>query len=457
MLTILIEKYQSHKLSQSKRDKEMSKQDNKFGPDSKSLPEHKSWSFLDGPRQKNLATEQLEYIVYAWLADKTKFTFSKSGDLLATVDSFTFNVTEILEWADFEQLAFSDQLLDRYEEICKDDNLYLKVFSNMEFSLTHPHLHLAEKIAINHWTKNSYYKMQDLLRKDYKDLKNPGYLLATICIACHGLSRPIAEPGKEYMAIRGENYKSADKLFLERREKSQQKQLMVNRGFTAVSRNSNNGSYDIKILIPSNKSRRIDALSEFEEEAEDLFPPNIEFAYDFLGYDADSRENWRALPVRSIDREKEYKYTHPLNDHELFLKKTMIKVNFLSHFLIQKRKENTHGKIRLFFDTIDNAKKLKCISEVIEKLEVLKESEAKGMPFVKIFERLTEVILTIHAEISNNEQLVRKAKHRAALGETHNCLIKALAIVNGIEADFRSCDPIVENLSKPVIAEAKIS
>lgn len=420
------------------------------------------WPIIQGPREKNEATQHLEYIVYSYLlsSNSIKFTLNDNKDIVAKIDDIKFNLTQILKFADFEHFSFTKQALDLFEtisapQVSKDVYEMLKK--------TDLYLHMSEKIALNYWTRTHTPMQHLLLFNKVENLEEIGFNLALICIACHGLSKSYSLNKPSTIANRVEK-EEKEVLSLERKEKNSKKELMVNKGFTAAalgqyySANMENYLKRIDIFTYfSNPGPNISFLSAFPEERECLYPPNTEFKYQYLDTIHKMKNKkkkkyqlWQAEAYRSLNSQQDYKYSHEVKIEEILKKKILIKIDMLFNFLLKEKIQNTHSSLRaLFFDVVDNRKKIECINIVIDEMKKFYTESSTTSQMNDTSRKLIQTILT---SIEKNKRIVTEVNAKkilkASLGKTHDCLIAALETTQQILTDLTILDLISNNEEK---------
>lgn len=420
---------------------------------------NEEWPLIAGPRQKNEATEHLEYIVYSYLASQssTKFSINKNQDIMVEIKDIEFNLTQILQFADFEHLSFNKQALDRFHAISAP-KVFESVYERLE--AVEPHLHMSEKIALNWWTR-AHAQMQDLLVKNkVRDLETVGFNLALICIACHGLSKYYFLNRNLHVSTRIEE--DEDKaLSRERKEKASKNELVVQKGFTGSTLGKSpsegmvgylGGGFEMRTHF-FNPGPDISLLSAFSgDEKECLYPPHTEIKYQFTAHKNEHGrvfEVWEADAYRTLNGEKDYKYSHIVKIEEIAKKKIFIKMDMLYVFLTKKRERNTHSRFRGLFDTVNNGKKIKCLSEVIDEI---KKPFPVSLTIQQMYDASRNLIKTISASINENKKIVAEANakqiFKASLGNTHTCLTEALETMQQILTDLTILDPTLVSIKE---------
>ncbi len=109
------------------------------------------------------------------------------------------------------------------------------------------------------------------------------------------------------------------------------------------------------------------------EEKEILYPPNTEFKYEFIGAGRDGYQVFKAEQKRTLQCERDYKYTSDFEKKPIVLEKIVIKLRLVNNFLVKVKKKNISTKISSFLNTVDNSKKIKCLTDVIDSLHNLFE------------------------------------------------------------------------------------
>jgi hypothetical protein len=312
-----------------------------------------SFQIKAGPRNKSLATQHLEYIMHALLADELiKIFYLKSHEIKVTIDDCTFNITKILAATpDFEQLHFSQSQLECYLEYRKQNGEWYTI------SRSESNLHLAEQLAINDWTGNDSYWFMNALLRNYTLDKNHfctekiAKLLLKICIAASALGKPVANAlATITRCYRDESVGLHNAEFLQQRVMyAWHKKIINHTGFTAASALGHRQNFFSQRLVntviqqePSLNpiGKNIAMLSRYKNlhgiltENEVLFPPNTEFK--FTGKDFD----WHAEPVRSVNYADSDLYQHDFlkNDLEKIANKKIkltiiLLIQYLKNFL----------------------------------------------------------------------------------------------------------------------------
>ena len=96
--------------------------------------------------------------------------------------------------------------------------------------------------------------------------------------------------------------------------------------------------------------------------------------------------------------------------------------------LSDEKERNTHSRFRILIDTANNGKKMKCISVVIDEI---KKFPTASSTIKQMYDASKNLIGTISTNIEENKKIVAEANakqiFKASLGNTHSCLIEALA------------------------------
>jgi hypothetical protein len=409
--------------------------------DQKEIKEFNHQKLFYGPRRKTLDTYCLESICYALLDKDTeiKSWLNKEKHRIVEIDKQRFNLTEILKGVpDFEHISFTEPQLDAYLELFEYRSFLFGVPAPKKPAYLHP----AERLALYFWSRNfleaatsfgagheqSYELMQSFLRS-FASCNIPLSFLLTICVASHGLSK--IPPAKNHVgAISYRCEKEGN--FLEARKKAAETgELVTDPGF--ISSNLNNplshfGQFVTEIyqepsINPIGKN--IQGLSAygstiFQRETEVLFPPKTEFKHS-----VDQKTgNLIAIPVRSINKEKEKKGCNLEVTPEVLALNVRLKLKNLYIFLKNKKIENTHSEFKKFFDTVDNSKKIACIQLAINRLdELFRQKE----PIIN--KNIIEALISTIKEAIRENQKLSNASWCASWATTHDILFSALKIV----------------------------
>ncbi|MDR3491363.1 MAG: hypothetical protein P4M12_04870 [Gammaproteobacteria bacterium] len=282
-----------------------------------------TWQIYQGPRNKRLATQHLEYLIYALMDGTTRPKLDVISATI-TIDGIQFNLKNILKAEpDFEHLSFH--------------RLQLSAFGHDNSLNTYPDplgiLHPVEKYAIGYWSGGGYIDFNTLLR--FHTLTTESYLdLAHICFATHGLNKI-----NTHEIIKGYRHEHPGAFLRERKRLAASKQLIRHKGFTAISVDSLHSFGDVKTTLPENNflAKSIIPYANSRSENEYLFPPNTEFA--FIKEDED---NWQALALRSINYENSYHYDQaftPAQLKKIIFHREKLRLNTLAHYLQQHHNE----------------------------------------------------------------------------------------------------------------------
>lgn len=312
-------------------------------------------SLLPGPRNKNLATWHLQYIIHACLHPDAATTFSKksfpdvynhstsasletaeelelenSDEMHVMVEVYGqhFDLTSILKAGpDFNQIYLAPAHLDSYAEYFSSFSSRLSLATVKRQFGNPTNLHVAEERALNNWSGSYYKNIQLLLRTfNYPSdlLSDLRWVLATIAIMCNSFKRP--QHSCITAGTRNEFFNKS--VLAERKKNYANKKPTVNRGFTAVSAG---GTYNPTTLLEKRTIVRVQQSlslhpdlisiamnSKLYTEREILAQPNQQFIYmPDLASKKRLHDCWLAIPVRSIDPLSEYEYQPDLAEEEM--------------------------------------------------------------------------------------------------------------------------------------------
>lgn len=364
--------------------------------DNESLDLEDDITIISGPRNKSLATRHLEYIAYALLYKPQQVkAIHHDYKLIVNIQNHSFNLSDILEGRpDFEQLYFTIQQLDFY---CKRYSAPLPNCCCMSFiGPKKIELHPAEESALAKWTSSHYIKMQNLLW-NAPEGSDWIYILLDICIASHGLSKPLTDIKHSPCELtRGESARQAKSRPCEVGKST----FYTEKGFTATAHNSFINFFCLfrPVTVNFRQEKSINPLgkpiSQYSVtciEQEVLFPPNTEVIYTNKGYQThqgfkgvqwfkwnkEPRQYWEATPVRSINSSPTvYNHNMSLQElHQIEKEKIVMLLETIHRDLLDKKANNSHSWLRkVFFDTLDNDEEVECYSRAIAVIKKLRSS-----------------------------------------------------------------------------------
>jgi hypothetical protein len=383
------------------------------------------WKIEEGPRIKSLATYHLEYIAYALLDRSIAVNFSTDNNQTkAEINGRIFNITSILQSKpDFEQLTFNQLQLDAYCDLLQTGDLIEK--RQDEYS----HLHPAELHAITVWTGGSYHTWNELLRT-FRE--NSCYYfsvnrLLAICVASHGLSKPLSS--SSYCQSTGYRYEQSCSYLNERKQRSQNKLLVTNRGFTAFSadprfqREGNIQSYFYQPVSLNPIGKDISKLSFSPTQQEIVCPPNTEFMY------IKEKENlWITQPVRSANPIDEKEYIHPFSKtalEEIQLAKEKIRLNGLRNYIHKQITARTPK----FLDGVHaHSYELNCLRVIASEINNPLSHQAISI------KDINKIIHRIQQEVYKNKSIFP-----SSLNKIKNILSEALHVAEDIKEKLLDC------------------
>jgi hypothetical protein len=361
-----------------------------------------------GPRNKLLETQHLEYLAHAMLDEKSTVAIKyQSKDLIVIVNERRFNLSEILKASPcFDQLEFSQTQLNQY--LSSKDALLRPPASGIMNS--HAYLHPAEASALRAWSAEWYLSFNALLRNytinPEEEITDVKAIILGICIASHGLSKPLLTATPGVPCTRGEEY--LDHFIKERERAISKNHAVLNRGFTAAARSDKPmcsswenkpvhttiAKTELPALNPLGKY--IGGLSINPQDYEVLYPPNTEFIYE-----KKSVFDWSAKPVRSANPAGKKDYKHSYSTMELAAIK-------LDHLKIQLRYQDvsdlsgnaskTQQVMTLLIDAFEKeVKNLTKRSELIaslratvDKVSIKNESRIGEQAFISCYNKVQE-------------------------------------------------------------------
>lgn len=324
-----------------------------------------------GPRLKRKATHEFEKIIKALLDPNKSIycSYNYINSLEITIDGHIYDLSAILSEVDFEHLELNSQDLQRYINLVKEvpdmrPNLndsnseepflfptpedYLK----RDTDNFHSNLSYAEKLALTYYSNSGCFTMMnnflrtngipsDLANKEIPELtREVKKTVLAIAIASHGLSRyketREASDDNSMQTLWRLEVESVESLNEDRNDNINDTIPLNTEGFTSTTdlgkdpekteeehfkelSEAEDLTDTTVILIQQPRSlnpigTNISRLSGHENENEVLFPPRTQLKYDKLKevtYDTMDKKTkvYTAVPVRSIDTDKKYKYS----------------------------------------------------------------------------------------------------------------------------------------------------
>lgn len=303
-----------------------------------------NYAIVQGPRNKLKQTYALEQVIRILLnSPKNQFFNNSKGEIYLSVSAeiggefiqkidrkseyikkaadgtFNINITKILQAKpDFEQLIFND------DDLAKSEKYFWGCDSDTK-PIYHKNLNPAEIYAIQSYSDaQTYVAIQDFLinKGSYPNKYSYGeiignslnyhwaYLLITICIASHGLAKPMPEPIANGKLSRVENVDIKKPFFKSRLEKMKKKMAIRQEGFTSTSAEGGGWSSKNKnchIIINSGEEAELNPIgkpimdiSVHKYENEVLFPPGTQFIVESYSNE-NNLHKFCWTPIRSIE------------------------------------------------------------------------------------------------------------------------------------------------------------
>lgn len=346
-----------------------------------------------GPRMKNGATFDLENIANAFLDPKNKIScrYNSKGDLEVKVNHQIYNLSKILQYADFEQLQLDDNKLEHYPKFLQEEaktkpeillNAEKNIFPTSEnFSNRDPegkfnYLSYSEKLAINVYTGKSYSTINSFLRNNGKmteftklsseklttEIKE---ILLSTCIASSGLSKfdsSKIEQKKEEL-YRFEDSSKMMPVLNQRMEDIKTQEVSPNKSFVSTSKNPKIAGFekfDTRLKLQQEGlnliGKDISLLSRFPKEAEILLPPGTEIKFHQVEKDTlnGKKFEFEGIVVRTIHDDHSSSYSSYVLQSQELAQSLKKRYQYLTTN-VQGLIENAKSEKILFSDRVNKA------------------------------------------------------------------------------------------------------